>query len=372
MENKKKYPIAEPDLSGNEVTYVTDAISVEGRISSSGKYLDKFEEYNKENFDRDFALSCSNGTTALHLALLGLGVGNGDEVIVPTLTFAATAAVVVHVGAVPVFADVKSADWLIDETKLDPLLTPKTKALIAVDLYGMPCNYDVIEKWCKKNNIFLIEDAAEAHGAIYKNRKVGSFGDISCFSFFGNKIITTGEGGVVLTDNVLLYEKMRLLKNHGTKSPGTYLHDVAGYNYRMTNLQAAIGCAQFERFGRFLEIRKDHHEIYVEALKDVSEISFQSYDKDSVTPAFWLETVRLSVSKEKVSAYLKERGIDTRPIFIPMHKQKAYESFGIGKVFPNADCISDEGLSLPSSTLLTKEDIDYIVSVLKEAIALAK
>lgn len=372
MENKKKYPIAEPDLSGNEVRYVTDAIVNEGRISSSGKYLDKFEEYNRECFDRNFALSCSNGTTALHLALLGLGVGAGDEVIVPTLTFAATAAVVVHVGAVPVFADVKVSNWLIDETKLDSLLTDKTRALIAVDLYGMPCNYEVIESWCKKNNIFLIEDAAEAHGAIYKGRKVGSFGDVSCFSFFGNKIITTGEGGAVLSNNESLIDKIKILKNHGTKKPGTYLHEVAGYNYRMTNLQAAVGCAQFERFEDFLKTRREHHSIYEKLLKDIPEIIFQSHDIDNISPACWLETIRLSVPKEKILSYLKDKGIDTRPVFIPMHRQEAYKSFVVGKVFPNADLISDQGLSLPSSTLLSSEDIIFITGVLKEAIALTR
>lgn len=372
MDNKKTYPVAEPDLSGNEARYVNDAIVNEGRISSSGKYLDRFEECNKKNFNRNFALSCSNGTVALDLALVGLGVGSGDEVIVPTLTFAATAAAVIHVGAIPVFADVKNSNWLIDETKLDLLLTPKTKALIAVDLYGMPCNYNIIEEWCKKNNIFLIEDAAEAHGAIYKDRKVGSFGDVSCFSFFGNKIITTGEGGVVLTDNILLYERMKVLKNHGMKSPGTYLHDVAGHNYRMTNLQAAVGCAQFERFEDFLGTRKRHHDLYIKLLSNTSEITFQTCDDNDIVPAHWLETIRLTVSKEKVSRYLKEKGIDTRPVFIPMHRQKAYESFAEGKVFPNADTISVEGLSLPSSTLLTEEDINYIAGVLKEAIALYK
>ncbi len=372
MDQEKKYPIAEPDLTGNEIRYVNDAILNEGRISSSGKYLDQFEKYAKQNFQREFALSCSNGTTALHLALLGLGIGQGDEVIVPTLTFAATAAVVVHVGGTPIFVDVKDSDWLIDETKLDSLLTQKTKAIIIVDLYGLPCNYEVIEFWCKKNNIFLIEDSAEAHGAIYKGRKVGSFGDASCFSFFGNKIITTGEGGIVLTDNEFLFEKMKVLKNHGTKNPGTYLHEIAGYNYRMTNIQAAIGCAQFERFQEFLKVRKEHHDLYVSLLDDVPEISFQKFDPNDVTPAYWLETIRLSVPKEDIMLYLKEKGIDTRPVFIPMHKQKAYEQFVNGKSFPNSDRISSEGLSLPSSTLLNNKDIIYIAQVLKEAIALSK
>ncbi len=351
-------------MSGNEMKYLRDAVLVEGRVSSSGKYLDKFKKDFASFCNRKYALATSNGTTALHLALLGLGVGKGDEVIVPTFTFVSTAAVVRHVGATPVFIDSKIDDWTLDENQLDKLKTSKTKAVISVDIYGVPCNYDYIEKWCKKNKIFLIEDAAEAHGAKYKNKMVGSFGDVSCFSFFGNKIITTGEGGMCLMNDEKLYEKMRVLKHHGMNQPGVYLNEVVGYNYRLTNIQAAVGLAQLERIGAFIKKRKEHDHLYKSLLKGIPEISFQPIPSGTV-PSFWFFNILIDGSVDEIRKLLSDKGIDTRPLFPTISSQKAYPEFARGKKFPVAEMLHKKGLTLPSSSKLLDKDIKYIAENLK-------
>lgn len=364
----KKIPVAEPDLSGNESAYLQDALLNERRVSSSGKYLDRFEKDFGTYCGRTYALSTSNGTTALHLALLALGVGPGDEVIVPSFTFAATAAVVCHAGATPVFIDAKLEDWTLDEHALEGLRTPRTKALITVDVYGTPCNYDFIQDWCKKNNIFLVEDAAEAHGALYKGKRVGGFGDVSCFSFFGNKIITTGEGGMCLTDDPELHERMRVLKNHGMKTPGVYEHDIVGYNYRLTNLQAAVGCAQLERIDDFIRRRKENDALYRTCLADVERITFQPIPKD-VNASFWLFNMLTTHDVGELRAKLVEKGIETRPLFKPLSDQGAYRDFAKGQKFPVAHELFLRGITLPSSPLLTKEEIEYVSTCVKEILA---
>jgi len=362
-------PIARPDLSGNESKYVLDAIAHEGRISSSGIYLDRFESLAATRFGRVHALSVSNGTTALHLALRGLDIGPGDEVIVPSFTFAATAAAVVHCGATPVFVDVRADDWMIDPAALDAVRTTRTKAVIAVDLYGMPCNYQALQDWCTQHHLSLIEDAAEAHGARYHDKPVGSFGHVSCFSFYGNKILTTGEGGMCLTDDPDLFERMRVLKNHGMKKPGVYEHAVVGYNYRMTNLQAAIGCAQFERFDQFLEARRTISGQYMKQLSKVEGITLQHSLDSNIQPVFWLFSILIDKSPVAIAAHLKAQGIETRPVFKPMHMQEAYRVYiRPGQTFPVSESLSSRGISLPSSSLMTEEEVNYVCTNLREAL----
>lgn len=360
-ETKKMIPVAEPDLSGNEVAYVTDAIRND-RVSSSGKYLDRFESEVAAHCGRKLALATSNGTTALHLALMALGVGPGDEVIVPSFTFASSAAVVVHAGAIPVFADSKADDWNLDPAQLDSLVTPRTKALMAVDIYGAPAAYGKIEAWCEKRNIALVEDSAESLGAELNGRKAGSFGTVSCFSFYGNKNITTGEGGMCLTDDADLYEKMRILKNHGMKQAGLYDHEVVGYNYRLTNIQAAVGCAQFERFPEFLAKRAAHEELYRSLLSNVPGIEFQKLPQGA-TSAHWLVSLLVPADVEKVRAALKEKGIDTRRLFKPVHLQPAFKKYAKGAL-PVSERLYEQGLSLPSSPLLTDDDIRFVCKML--------
>ncbi len=362
-----KIPVASPDLSGNEAKYVLDAIQNEGRISSSGKYLDRFEMACAEQFGRRFAHSMSNGTVALHLALLSLGIGPGDEVIVPSFTFAASAAVILHCGATPVFVDVREDDWTIDTTKLESVRTPRTKAVIAVDLYGTPCDYFALEDWCKAHNIFLIEDAAEAHGARYNNHPVGSFGDISCFSFFGNKVLTTGEGGVCVMDNPEYCERLHVLKNHGMKRPGIFEHDIAGWNARMTNVQAAMGVAQFERFDAFLAARANNERIYRELLADVPGITLKHADAKKQT-VNWMFSILIDKDVAAIRAKLLEQDIETRPLFTPLHVQKPYLPFAYGKYFPVSERLHRQGLSLPSSSVLTREHIEIVCATLKHAL----
>jgi len=253
--DKRSYiPIAQPSLNGNELKYVTDAL-LSTWISSTGKYIDQFENDFSKYIDMRYGVSTSNGTTALHLALMALDIGEGDEVIIPDLTFAATINAVLHANATPVVVDVSEESWCIDPIEIQKAITPKTKAIIPVHLYGQPCEMDAIMSIAKKYNLKVVEDCAEAHGATYRDKKVGSFGDISCFSFFANKIITTGEGGMCLTNSKEIDVKLRQLRDHGMSKEKKYWHDMVGYNYRMTNIQAAIGCAQLERIDEILSWR---------------------------------------------------------------------------------------------------------------------
>lgn len=354
-----KIPVAEPDLSGNEAKYTLEAIEKEGRVSCSGKYIERFENFGKEYFQREYAVSCSNGTAALHLALQSLDLKAGDEVIVPAFTFASVASSVLHCGAKPVFVDVSSENWNLNVAELDKKITEKTKTLIVVDSYGMPCDYDFLVSWCKKNKLFLIEDAAEAHGARFKGRPAGSFGDISCFSFYGNKIITSGEGGMCLTDNESFYKKMMIFKNHGRRGTGIYDHEVAGYNYRLTNVQAAIGCAQFERFEEFLAKRRKIAGWYQKYLAG-APVTFQSYDENEMTPVCWLFSMLIENDPQELSKKLAQAGIETRLLFKPLYYQKPFEVYAKKQKFPVADYIHAHGLSLPSSVKLTEKQVKFI------------
>lgn len=363
----KNIPLADPDLTGNEAKYVLDAIKKEQRISSSGQYISRFEKEAAAYFGRRFALSCSNGTTALHLALLALGVGPGDEVIVPTMTFAACAAVVVHCGARPVFIDSSLDDWTLDIKQLDSKLTSRTKAVIAVDLYGLPAAHDFLEAWCAKNKVFLIEDAAEAHGARFQGKLTGSFGSISCFSLYGNKVITTGEGGICLTDDKKIYERMQVFKNHGMSlKKQKYDHDIVGFNYRLTNLQAAVGCAQLERLDQFLAKRAQIDEWYHEFLGGVKEIIFQKFDLKKIQPVCWLFSCLVKKDNKIVRRELAKKGIDSRPFFKPLHTLKPYQEFSVGQRFPVAEYLHKYGLTLPTSVKLSRSDVKYVCAGLKD------
>jgi len=366
----KKIFVAEPVLDGNEAKYVLDAITEEGHISSFGKYINKFEQKMAASFQRKFASSCSNGTTALHLALLALNVGLGDEVILPSMTFAACAAVVVHCGATPVFIDSNIDDWTLDINQLDSKLTPKTKAVIAVDLYGLPADYEYLEKWCKKNKVYLIEDAAEAHGARFMDSPVGSFGSVSCFSFYGNKVLTTGEGGICLTDDKEIHERIGIFKNHGTK-PGInrserYEHSVAGFNFRLTNLQAAVGCAQLERMNKFLSKRDKINAWYHKYLGGIKEITFQKFDSKKIKPVCWLFSCLVKKDVEKIMDELAGKGVESRPFFKPLHLQGPYKKYCAGQKFPVAEYLWKYGLTLPTSVKLEEKEIKYICDCLKK------
>lgn len=340
------FPVAIPNLNGNEFKYLTDAF-MSTWISSSGEYIGRFEKKFSTYSDCIYGVACSNGTVAIHLALIALGIGEGDEVIVPDLTFAATINTVLHANATPVIVDVEENSWCIDPKEIEKAITPKTKAIIPVHIYGQACDMDAIMKIAKKYNLKVIEDCAEAHGAMYDGKKVGSFGDIGCFSFYGNKVITTGEGGMCVTNDLELDEKMRVLRDHGMSKTKRYWHDMIGYNYRMTNLQAAIGLAQLERIEEIHKNRKMYEENYKKIL-DSKSFTFQQ-DIDNRTRITWLVSVLLdeSIDREEYIKELKTKGIDARPFFYPLSDMEIYKQYCKNET-PVTHKLSKVGLNLPT------------------------
>ena len=357
--------VAEPDLSDLEKKYLIEAVDSKW-ISSSGEFIGKFEKGFADFCNTKYATSCSSGTSALHLALLALGVGPGDEVIVPTLTFVATASMVVEVGANPIFIDSEKYTWNIDLLKIEENITNKTKAIIVVHLYGHPCDMDPIMDIAKKYNLKVIEDCAEAHGAEYKGRLVGGIGDIGCFSFFGNKIITTGEGGMCMSNDKDLIDKINLYKNHGMDINKRYWHTVIGYNYRMTNLQAAIGYGQLSRIKELTLKREEVINIYKNNLKIDSQ-GLASYAKH----AYWMYSILFKDKDQKdmVVSFLKDNLIETRPMFYPIHLMPPYIRYvKEDSIFSVSEDIANRGISLPTGTHLSKNDILKISNLIQEAI----
>ncbi|WP_324735232.1 DegT/DnrJ/EryC1/StrS family aminotransferase [Thermococcus sp. SY098] len=363
-------PVSEPLLGEEELKNVIEAIK-SGWISSKGEFIKEFEEEFAKYIGTKYGIATSNGTTALHLALTALGITSGDEIIVPTLTFVATANAVTYCNAKPVFVDSHPEYWCIDPEKIEEKITDKTKAIIVVHLYGHPCDMDWIKDIAEDHGLYLIEDAAEAHGAEYKGKKVGSFGDISCFSFYGNKIITTGEGGMCLTNNEELAEKMRILRDHGMNPKKRYWHDVIGFNYRMTNLQAAIGVAQLKKLDKFIEKRRLIAKWYSEELRELEEKGLIKLHPEMpwAKNVYWLYSIVLedssNVSRDELMEKLKERGVETRPFFYPLHTLPIYKT---NKSFPVAEKISKNGINLPTSSKLEKNDIAIISEAIKKVI----
>jgi perosamine synthetase len=357
----KAIPVAEPDLRGNERKYVLDCIDTNW-ISSLGKYIPLFEQKFSEYCGSPYGVSVANGTVALHLALAALGIGKGDEVIIPDLTFVATPNAVSYTGAKPVFVDSEIGTWNMDPAKLESAITPRTKAIIPVHLYGHPCDMEPIMKIAEEHGLKVIEDAAEAHGAEYRGKKVGSIGDVGCFSFYGNKILTTGEGGMCITADEQLAERMRFLKDHGM-AKRRYYHPEIGFNYRMTNIQAAIGLAQLERINEIIAIKRSHAKVYAKYLGSCKGIVLQP-EMPWAKTVFWLHSVLVDNSfrsnRDLLMQELSKEGIDSRPFFVPMHELPMYKAEG----FPVASRLSLQGINLPSSSLLTDDDIKRICSVI--------
>lgn len=369
MTTVKFIPVCEPTLSGKELEYVTEAIKT-GWISSSGKYLQQFEEGFSTYCNAKYGVACSNGTKAIHLALAAMGIGKGDEVILPSFTMIGSCNPIVQTGAIPVLVDSELNTWNIDPTKIEEKITPKTKAIMVVHTYGHPVDMDTVMAIAKKHNLPIIEDAAEAHGAEYKGKKAGSLGDIACFSFYANKIITAGEGGMVMTNNEKWAERARKLRNHFFGEP-RFLHHEVGFNYRMTNMQAAVGLAQMEKIDEYVNARRRNAHLYNSLLKDISGITLPP-EAAWAKNVYWMYGIL--VDKEKfgmgmpdLRKKLEENGIETRTFFIGMHKQPAYVHFNFNKEeFPIAEQLEREGFYLPSSSHLTPEQINYITNVIKE------
>lgn len=354
--------LAQPQLNGNEYKYLMDAF-LSTWISSTGKYITSFEEGFSKYCGVKYGVATSNGTTALHLALAALGVGVGDEVIVPDITFAATINAVIYTGASPVIVDIEEESWCIDPDEIEKAITPRTKAIIPVHIYGQPCDMGRICEIAQKSNLYVVEDCAEAHGAEWQNRKVGSFGIISCFSFFGNKVITTGEGGMCITNDEDLNQKMRVLRDHGMSKERRYYHEVIGFNYRMTNLQAAIGTAQVERIDSILSWREGLETEYRNALSKIDGVYLQRRDLSDRKKIAWL--VSILVDEEKRDAILqalKENGIDSRAFFIPLSEMDIYKKYA--KECRYSKRISKRGLNLPTAYGISSEEIRKMADII--------
>jgi perosamine synthetase len=356
-------PVSEPILKGKELEYVSECINT-GWVSSAGKFVNCFEEMFTDFCEVSNAISTSSGTTALHLALLSLDIGKGDEVIVPSLTFIATANAVKYTGATPIFVDITPETWTIDPSKMEAAITPNTKAIIPVHLYGHPADMDPILKIAKKYKLFVIEDAAEAHGAKYKDKIIGSLGDLATFSFYGNKIITTGEGGMIVTNNNKIAKKIRILRDHGMSRSKRYWHPVLGYNYRLTNIQAAIGVAQMERIESIISSKINIAKLYEDRLKHIKGLTLPPKAKWAKN-VYWLYSIIFNEdckgSLEELIGYLKKRNIDTRPFFTPIHKQPVYNT---GQILPVTEHLAASGFSLPSSAGLKLKDVEHVTEAI--------
>ncbi len=369
MSEKKFIPVSEPSILEDELKNVTDAIK-SGWISSKGQYINEFEESFSSFIGTKYGVSTSNGTTALHLALSALHIGEGDKVIVPDLTFISPVNTILYNHATPVLIDATYSYWSLDPEKIEEKIDGKTKAIIVVHLYGHPADMEPIVKLSKKYDLKIIEDCAEAHGAQYRGRNIGTFGDISCYSFYGNKIITTGEGGMCLTNNSELESEMIMLRDHGMNPANRYWHDKIGYNYRMTNLQAAIGVAQVGRLSKLIEKRRLLASHYREGLRDLEGLVLHP-EMSWAKNVYWLYSVlvennKKNLDRDTISKLLIDYGIDNRRFFYPVHFMPPYRSLAQKQHFPISERLAETGLNLPSSYNLEREDVNFICEGIRE------
>ncbi|MBI3332456.1 DegT/DnrJ/EryC1/StrS family aminotransferase [Candidatus Peregrinibacteria bacterium] len=356
-------PVNEPVITPEAKKYVNDALDT-GWISSAGKYIGEFEKAFASYAGVQNGIATMNGTAALHLALVTVGVGHGDEVIVPNFTMIATAAAVLYTGATPVFVDAEPETFNIDVKKIEGKITKKTKAIMPVHIYGHSCDMDPILALAEKHDLFVIEDAAEAHGATYKGKKCGSMGDMGCFSFYGNKIVTTGEGGMVVTDDAALAGRARSLADLAHSVKKRFWHEELGFNYRMTNLQAAVGLGQMQQIDKFVAKKKWMAAEYEKRLKDVKELRLP-ITKPYAENVYWMYGVLVEkdfpMSKDAFRAALKEKGVDTRDFFYSTASQPLLKHLPSAKEkFPVSDMLAEHGMYLPSGLALTEKQIAYV------------
>ncbi|OHB58195.1 MAG: hypothetical protein A2173_03595, partial [Planctomycetes bacterium RBG_13_44_8b] len=347
---------AGPSITKKEINYVLDAVK-SGWNENWDNYLTKFEQAFAGFIGVKYALATSSCTGAMHLALLSLGIKGGDEVIIPDLSWVATASVVKYVGAEPVLVDVLEDSWCLDPVSLKKAITTKTKAIMPVHLYGHPCEMDEINKIAKEYGLFVIEDAAQAIGSLYKSKRPGSLGDIACFSFQGAKIMVTGEGGMLLTNNEEWYRRSKFYNNHGRDLNGTFWILEVGYKYKMSNLQAALGLAQLERIEELVSKKQLIYRWYSDRLKDINGISLNT-ERPNIKNNYWMTSLVLNkdfgVSRDELMKAMKEKyHIDTRTFFYPVSSFKPFN-----RRFENeiSDKLSHNGINLPSGHNLQEED----------------
>lgn len=354
-------PVYQPFLGDKEKEYVNDCLD-SSWISSKGKYIEMFEKEFAKQTRVKYATSVCNGTVAIHVALLSLGIGPDDEVIVPTFTYIASVNAIQYTGAKPVFVDSNLETWQIDTEDVKQKITKKTKAILAVHLYGQSCDMDKLKKIAQENKIFLIEDCAEAFGTTFKGQHVGSFGDISTYSFFGNKTITTGEGGMVVSNNETLYERTKHLKEQGLAKYRQYWHDVVGYNYRLSNIACAIGLAQLEKSEKILNKKRQIANYY----KKVFEGTDYTLHKEAENTyhSYWMCSILVNENKfnkntrDELREHLYSKKIETRPLFYPVHTMPMY--YTNYQTLKNAENISRRGINLPSYPDLKESELKYI------------
>lgn len=355
-------PVYQPYLTGREKEYVNQCLD-SSWISSKGEFIPRFENTFTEYIQARHATSVCNGTVALHLALASIGLESGDEVIVPTLTYVASVNTIVQAGGTPVFVDSLPSTWQIDPDAVRRKITRRTKAVMAVHLYGLPCDMDQLVDICSEYGLYLVEDCAEAFGTYYKGRHVGTFGDVATFSFFGNKTITTGEGGMVVTKSKALHDKAYHLKTQGVSPVREYWHDVVAYNYRMTNICAAIGLAQLEQADDIIKKKRQLAEWYRQGLKG---LPLTTHDEiDGTVHSYWMCSIELDAAEERepLRHYLKECGVETRPVFHPAHTLPPYAA---DMTFPIAESISTRAMNLPSYPALSRSEINDICGLIRQ------
>lgn len=364
-------PVNRPLLNGNEKKYLNECID-SGWISSEGPFVRQFEELFAASVGRKYAVAVSNGSVALDTALVSLGLKNGDEVIMPTFTIICCASAITRVGAIPVLVDCDPETWNMDVTMIEEKITKKTKAIMVVHIYGLPVDMEIVIDLANKYKLKIIEDAAEEFGQKYNKKPIGSFGDISCFSFYPNKQITTGEGGMIATDDIEIAEKCRSLRNLCFKAERRFLHDELGFNYRMTNLQAAMGIAQLERIDEFVKIKRHTGELYNHLLANVKGLKLNCSIKDYAISIYWVYGVVLEdnipFDASEAIVRLDHEGIGTRPFFWPMHEQPVFNKMGLflGERYPIAERIARRGFYLPSGLATTDIEIRTVVKKLKK------
>ncbi|MCI0472913.1 MAG: DegT/DnrJ/EryC1/StrS aminotransferase family protein [Ignavibacteria bacterium] len=358
-----KIPLYIPSLTGNEKKYIDECMDSTW-ISSKGKFINEFESKFCEYTGIKHASAVCNGTTALHLALKALGIKNGDEVIVPTFTYIASVSAIIYTGAEPVFADSLRRTWQVDPLDIRGKITSKTKAIMPVHLYGHPCEMDEIMRIADEHKLFVVEDCAEAFGTKYNGKSAGTFGDLSAFSFFGNKTITTGEGGMVATNDSVLHERVNHLKMHAVSKEKEYWHDEIGFNYRMTNICAALGTAQLEHADKIIEKKIMNAELYNKLLAGLPVEPHM--ESDNAVHSYWMYSI-LTKNKETRAAlrkFLHEEGIETRPTFYPVHTMPMFMNKKVH--LPVAEDLAVRGINLPSWPDLKTEDIIYVCDTIKK------
>lgn len=368
-------PVNEPLLNGNEKKYLNECIDT-GWISSEGTFIKKFEQGMADYVGRKYAVSVTNGTAALEMAVVALGIGLGDEVIMPSFTIISCAQSVVKAGATPILIDCELDSFNMCIEAIEAKITARTKAIMVVHIYGLPVDINPVLALAKKYNLKIIEDAAEMHGQTYNNKKCGSFGDISIFSFYPNKHITTGEGGMVLMDDELLNIQCKSLRNLGFSPDGSkrFIHEELGWNLRMTNMQAALGVAQLERIDEFVEKKRWIGRMYQDLLQDIDTINLPIKHTSFAENIYWVFAITLKdeypKTTQQVMQELSEKGIGTRPFFYPMHQQPVFKNMGlfINEDYPNATRLYERGFYIPSGLALTEAQILEVSKVMHEVI----